>query len=156
MSMTHLSAATKRFGLALVVVLAGCGTKNAATSNARAIAVVQGTVTAGPTCPVERVGYPCPPRPVLATIRASVGSRVVASTRSAPDGSYRLELPMGTSTITAAPGSAFPRCNPRQVNVVSGDAIEVDISCDTGIRATGRPDRAARHSNAVPERAMRP
>src|SRR5262249_27004209 len=137
-------------------VVAGCAGTSAAQSNATLDGVVQGTVTAGPTCPVEGVGYPCPPRPVVATVRATVGSRAVASTRSARDGSYRLELAIGTYIMTASADSAFPRCNPKQVNVVSNVTLEVEIFCDTGIRATGRPDRAARRSNAVPARPIHP
>jgi hypothetical protein len=98
------------------------------------MAVVSGTVTAAPTCPVERVGHPCPARDVVATVRAAVGTRVVASTTSKADGTYRLKLPTGMYTISAATVAAFPRCNPKPVKVVAPAPIEASIVCDTGIR----------------------
>jgi hypothetical protein len=95
---------------------------------------VHGTVLAGPTCPVERAGQRCPPRPVVATIQATYGGRVVASTRSATDGSYRLAVPAGSLTMTAVTPPTFPRCGSRTVVVAVGTDVEIDLTCDTGIR----------------------
>jgi hypothetical protein len=118
---------------AVAFVLAACGGTGVGRSTRR-VGTVHGTVSAGPTCPVERVGKPCPPRPVVATIQASARDRVVASTPSAADGSYRLELPTGAYTISAVTSTPFPRCSPREVNIIAAKTIEVDLSCDTGIR----------------------
>lgn len=93
-------------GLGLLAVgsllLAECGTStDPSTRGGPATGVVIGRVTAGPTCPVERVGHACPPRPVVAEVQASAAGRIVASTHSGADGSYRLELPGGTYTVVA-------------------------------------------------------
>jgi hypothetical protein len=135
MNVTHMIVVTKRALLAGAVgfVLAACGGSEMGGST-RPVGTVHGRISAGPTCPVERVGQPCPPRPVLAAIQATEGSRVVASTRSATDGSYRLELPIGSYTISAATSTTFPRCIPRQVNVTGATDTEIDLMCDTGIR----------------------
>lgn len=96
---------------------------------------VRGRVTAGPTCPVERAGQPCPPDPVNAVVTASDGSgAIVGTTHTLPDGRYALGLKPGRYTITADPGHAFPRCPPSQVTVPAAVPVEVDIICDTGIR----------------------
>ena len=134
MDMTRIRAIALRAALVVALVLSGCGGTNAHGSNPRSVAIVSGTVTAGPTCPVERAGHPCPPRPVIATIRAILATRVAASTRSAVDGTYRFELSTGTYTITATSASAFPRCLPKQINVIAPAPAEINISCDTGIR----------------------
>lgn len=94
-----------------------------------------GTVTAGPTCPVERAGQPCPPRPVSARIDAhAADGRVAASTQSGADGSYRIGLPPGNYTLVVVTGSTYPRCPDTPVTVAPGAATRADISCDTGIR----------------------
>jgi hypothetical protein len=135
MDVKNLAAATKLAFLAGAVglVLVACGGAAVDTS-ARSAGTVHGNVVAGPTCPVERVDRPCPPRPVLAIIQATEGTRVVASTRSATDGSYRLALPVGSFTIRAVTPTPFPRCGSQAVDVARGTDLDVGLTCDTGIR----------------------
>jgi hypothetical protein len=95
---------------------------------------VAGRVTAGPTCPVERVGHPCPPHLVLAKVEVRTGRAVVASTHSGSDGTYRLEVAAGTYTLVVVPNGVFPRCAPRTVSVAAGGTVRANIICDTGIR----------------------
>jgi hypothetical protein len=126
-------------GLGLLAVgsllLAECGTStDPSTRGGPATGVVIGRVTAGPTCPVERVGHACPPRPVVAEVQASAAGRIVASTHSGADGSYRLELPGGTYTVVAVTQNALPRCVPGTVTVKTAHTTSGDITCDTGIR----------------------
>lgn len=92
-----------------------------------------GLVTAGPTCPVERPGQPCPPAPVSATVTATTSGRQVASTTSDSQGRYTLPLPPGTYTLDATTGSTYPHCTPVTVTITSS-ATRADITCDTGIR----------------------
>jgi len=121
-------------GLAPVglVLLGACG--RPAPSSAGGSGVLSDKVTAGTTCPVEQVGHPCSPRLVVADVQARAGTRVVASTRSGVDGSYRLAVPAGTYTVVAVTGSMFPRCAPVSVVVSVGHTTHTDITCDTGIR----------------------
>ncbi len=118
----------------IAVALASCGGSAAQQPAGVRSAVIEGRVTAGPTCPVEQFNRPCPPRPVVTNVEARVGTRVVVSTRSAADGSYRLEVPAGTYTVATSPQSMLPRCPPRDVHVGRGATVDLDIDCDTGIR----------------------
>jgi hypothetical protein len=95
---------------------------------------VYGVVAAGPTCPVERVDQPCPPRPVSAEVEARTrGGRLVAKTASANTGRYDLALAPGGYILTVVT-SGLPRCPPAMIIVKLGAATHADITCDTGIR----------------------
>jgi len=59
---------------------------------------------------------------------------VIASTRSRSDGTYRLDVPAGTYTLVVVPDGVFPRCTPRPVHVIAGDAVQANVTCETGIR----------------------
>jgi hypothetical protein len=94
-----------------------------------------GYVTAGPTCPVEKQGQPCPPRPVSAAIDAhNESGATVASTTSDSYGRYALALLSGSYTLVVIAPSGWPRCPNTSVTVLSGSAVRADVSCDTGIR----------------------
>jgi hypothetical protein len=116
------------------LALAGCGTRGPSPAHGPATGVVTGRVTAGPTCPVERIDHPCPPTPVVAEVQARAGGRLVGSTRSAADGTYRLDLLDATYTVVAVAQNPFPRCTTRTVTVTGLRTVNGDISCDTGIR----------------------
>jgi hypothetical protein len=94
-----------------------------------------GYVTAGPTCPVEKQGQPCPPRPFSGAIDAhNESGATVASTRSDSSGRYALDLSAGSYILVVVSYSGWPRCPTASVAVKSGSASRADISCDTGIR----------------------
>ena len=96
---------------------------------------VYGYVTAGPTCPVERPGQPCPPRPLVVTLQARDPSgRQVGAATSDAAGRYLIALPPGRYTLTAAGSSPLPRCPPTMVTIDADTATRADINCDTGIR----------------------
>ena len=117
---------------AFLIALTACGADAAATPRS---GTVTGRVAAGPTCPVERAGHPCPPRPVPATVQARTRAGSVAgSTHTDSNGHYTLRLRAGTFTLVAVTGKTFPRCAPRQVTVKANAVTTAPISCDTGIR----------------------
>ena len=122
--------------MVVLFALAACGGSTSGTSPTTrpTLGVVTGRVTAGPTCPVERVGHPCPPRPLVSDVQARAGARVVASARSGADGTYRLELPSESYTLVAVTPNLLPRCTPLTVTVIRGQTTSADITCDTGIR----------------------
>ena len=96
---------------------------------------IYGIVTAGPTCPVERVGQPCPPRPVGGEVEVrNVRGQTVASTHTDSLGRYSLSLKPGRYALAVLIGSVFPRCPSKAVAVTSAVLLRADISCDTGIR----------------------
>jgi len=120
-----------------LLVAAICGPAAAAIGSPPAPAHVTGWVRAGPTCPVERPGRPCLPRPVAATkvqVR-SLSGRVVATTRTKADGYYSVQLLPGRYVLVVETVGMFPRCPhvrvlvPPQVRV-----MRADVNCDTGIR----------------------
>ena len=96
---------------------------------------VYGIVTAGPTCPVERVGQPCPPRPVAAEVDVrNAAGNTVASTHTDSAGRYAVSVSPGSYELLVITGTMFPRCPSSSVTVTSGSPVRTDISCDTGIR----------------------
>ena len=111
------------------VVLAGCAS-NAGTPSGG----IEGTVTAGPTCPVEIQGSPCPPQVWTGTVRASAADGSVHETETDDGGHYRLALEPGAYTvvpIVEAPGP--PAVKP--VSVTVGESMQtLDLQVDTGIR----------------------
>jgi hypothetical protein len=94
-----------------------------------------GYLTAGPTCPVEQAGHPCPPDPVSAELDARDAAGItVGTTRSDSSGRYALSLRPGSYTLVVVTGSGGPRCPNTAVTVASGQPTRADIACDTGIR----------------------
>ena len=97
---------------------------------------VFGTVTAGPTCPVERVGHPCPPAPVHGTVVAdNSGGARISGAQTDSHGRYTLRLSRGSYTfLVVTAGGPFPICPKKTVTVGRGVSQRIDIRCDTGIR----------------------
>lgn len=96
---------------------------------------MHGTVHAGPTCPVQREDAPCPDQPVETTLRLLRGDgSVAATTRSQPDGSFRIAAVPGRYRLVADAPPGPGGCAPADVTVEWGRFTPVDVACDTGIR----------------------
>ena len=101
---------------------------------------VRGRVLLGPTCPVERIPRDpgCAERPYATTIQVIVvgspQSAPYATVKSDADGRYSIVLPPGTYALQPMGGQTLPRCETKEVTIVSGAILEEDLSCDTGIR----------------------
>lgn len=95
-----------------------------------------GTVTASPTCPVERPDQPCPPRPVAgAHVQVfDQAERLVTSADTDGEGRFSLTLAPGRYVLTTGSGAVLPSCPPLTVDVPAAGAAQADIICDTGIR----------------------
>ncbi|HUY05958.1 MAG TPA: carboxypeptidase-like regulatory domain-containing protein [Acidimicrobiales bacterium] len=94
-----------------------------------------GVVMAGPTCPVERIGHPCPPRPVVGAVDVrNIAGGTVATTHTDGAGRYFVSVSPGSYSLVVVTGSAFPRCPSEGVTVTSGSPQRIDVTCDTGIR----------------------
>ncbi len=96
---------------------------------------------AGPTCPVETEPPDpnCAPRPVAdAQIRlthADGGDAVVAEGATNADGRLILTVPAGDYLVTAAAVEGLMGVpEPVAVTVLAGEATEVPLGYDTGIR----------------------
>jgi hypothetical protein len=127
--------------VALVCLLgAGCGSSSslsgASTTVPDAGVRVFGIVQAGPTCPVERKGHPCSPRPLGAVrIEARTTSgEVVVTARTRSNGSYVLAVTPGIYVLAVETKNTFPRCPQKRINVRPRSPNKADINCDTGIR----------------------
>jgi hypothetical protein len=115
---------------ALMVVLIACG-RTSAPGNASGIF---GTVTAGPTCPVEQVGSPCPPAPWVGTVRATDDSGHGTETRTDDGGNFTLTLEPGSYEVVAVTDGGPPTGQPVTIDVQAGQPIRVNLTVDTGIR----------------------
>ena len=114
------------------LALSACGTQPAKAGTG-----LQGTVTIGPTCPVQRVGGPACVAPLAATIsvRNTTGQELTRF-RSGSDGTFKMDLAPGTYTlvgISSGP-AGLPRPIPVTVTVVDGQYSQVNVTFDSGIR----------------------
>ncbi|MGH7777489.1 MAG: carboxypeptidase-like regulatory domain-containing protein [Candidatus Dormibacterales bacterium] len=120
-------------GLALVA-LAACGSVSGG-SPPRARGLVTGHLYSWPTCPVESLASPCPPRPVPNTrieFRPEKGGGVVVTTTDGLGG-YRVRLAPGT--YLASVELARPMLGGRKVFRVSAtEHVVEDLTVDSGIR----------------------
>jgi hypothetical protein len=124
-----MSASSLVAVLALAVVLSGCS----GASGPRG--TVTGSVTVGPTCPVERnpPDPNCADRPLATKFEARQGTSVVASFSSDSAGRFSVPLPPGDYVLADA-DQRLPTCPDTAVHVVADATVDVDISCDSGIR----------------------
>jgi hypothetical protein len=122
----------KRFALVLVAVaVASCGGAGAGDG----MSGIRGQVLAGPQCPVETQGSPCPPVPYEGTVVATDVESGADHTVDT-DAQGRLELPLepGTYAGSILSQSTPPSAQPQTVTVESGSFREIVVSVDTGIR----------------------
>jgi hypothetical protein len=117
----------------LVLVADGCG-QSAGTTHSGSLIV---RVTAGPTCPVERVADPaCAPRPVKDARLSLDGPSELSLTTDATGTARAAEMLVGAYRLVAQPvrGLRGPLGPPRTIVISQGRATHVAISYDTGIR----------------------
>lgn len=96
---------------------------------------IEGVVTIGPTCPVQRIDSPCPDRPYAAEIIVLDGARKrVAGVASGADGRFRILLPPGVYTLSPQHKNALSNAPEQLVTVVAGRITSVQIVFDSGIR----------------------
>ncbi|HZC71266.1 MAG TPA: carboxypeptidase regulatory-like domain-containing protein [Jatrophihabitans sp.] len=117
--------------LALVLAVSACGSAGTA---AHADATVAGRVLSAPSCPVERAGHPCPPRPVVGgSVVALQARHIVASTRSGAGGRFQLSVDAGRYVIRAT-NTGLASTAQKTVDVAAGATIRVRLVVDSGIR----------------------
>jgi hypothetical protein len=122
--------------LALTVALAACG---GAASITAASGTITGDVEAGPTCPVEQVENPCPPKPVTNREVKILSKRgqIVATTTTDAQGHFSVAVAPGDYVVAVAIVSGqvgMRQSSPGDVSVASGQPSYIKIELDTGIR----------------------
>jgi hypothetical protein len=116
--------------LLVATALASCAARPAAPSGG-----VEGTVTSGPTCPVERAESPCPPLAWTGTVRAMAVDGATYEATTDASGAYRLSLPDGAYVVTPVlEGAGPPTAASVAVTVSGGEMRTLDLQVDSGIR----------------------
>lgn len=127
--MSKLRVLRRNIVAAAVAVLAGV-----ACSGAPADAVITGVVTRGPMCPVVQEGQSCPDMPTSGTVRlVDTSGDEAARTEADDEGRFELAVPAGTYRLEADVEEAMS-CSPIDLSIAANQSLEVDITCDTGIR----------------------
>jgi carboxypeptidase family protein len=120
--------------LAVLLVLAAvaCGDDAAGDGTSG----IRGRALAGPQCPVEIAGTPCPDEPWQGTVVAidtQTGDRHTAE--SDASGRFELALDPGTYELSIeVQDGGPPFAKPQTVTVEPGAFADVTLSVDTGIR----------------------
>jgi hypothetical protein len=93
-------------------------------------------VVAGPQCPVEQIGSPCPDQPFAGTVRATtLDGSIVAEVETDREGRFRIPLDPGTYVLDVVlVGGGPPTATPYPVRVDQGRFTTVTLNVDTGIR----------------------
>ncbi len=121
--------------LLLALLLVGCARGDQPGSGP--LGTIRGTVLLSPTCPVEQVSSPCPPRPLPGVpVRVvDANGHVQASAVSDDDGRFEIEVGPGSYTLAATiEKDAARSVMPTPVEVVSGEVVRADVLVDSGIR----------------------
>jgi len=102
--------------------------------------IIEGKVSIGPICPVERPGMPCQASPEAYLSReialySKDGKKLLQTIHFNQDGTYRFVVAAGTYILTAPKvGIDNSKDLPKLVSVKPGETVEFDFSIDTGIR----------------------
>ena len=127
--------------VAVVVLAIGIGayySANTLTPSPAGKGTLEGQVSIGPICPVERPDNPCKPSPEAYAARkmiVSKGGAKVATVDIDSNGHYSVQLDAGTYTIDINRiGIDRSPELPKQIQIKTGETIKLDISIDTGIR----------------------
>jgi hypothetical protein len=122
----------KRFALVLVAVaVVSCGGNGSGDGTSG----IRGQALAGPQCPVEIQGSPCPPVPYEGTVVATdVESGAEYTIDTDAHGRFELPLEPGTYEVSIVTDTSPPSAKPQSVTVGPGSFAEIIVSVDTGIR----------------------
>lgn len=116
------------------LLLAACGTDQTSRTG---LGTIRGRVLLAPTCPVEQVSSPCPPRPlsdVVVRVEDANG-KLLAATTSDDGGRFEIEVRSGSFLLTAAIEEDPARSViPTRVRVVAGTVSHANVLVDSGIR----------------------
>jgi len=130
---TRIRTSLRLASVLLVGLVAACGPSGGSGGDSGATAALAGSVVAGPACPVEQAGTPCPPNPVPSALVLDE-STVVAQTRTGADGRFHLLAPPGRFMVPVASEIGLPSEVMKSVRLRTGDTTTVEMMLDSGIR----------------------
>jgi hypothetical protein len=116
---------------AVALALGACGAAGSGDGSSG----IRGRALAGPQCPVEIEGSPCPDRPFEGTIVArSVKTEDEFTIETDADGRFELALAPGAYEVSIESESQPPFAKPQTVQVEAGSFTTITVAVDTGIR----------------------
>lgn len=125
----------------VLLLLTACNTPNQNSNQQNGTTAksgIEGTVTLGPTCPVQRLNDPnCDDRPYQGVIHVSgTNKNQVAKFQADINGKFKLELEPGNYALEpqTPTDNILPRASNQDVTVVTGVFTTVNIQYDSGIR----------------------
>jgi len=120
--------------LALTLALGSCaGPGEPAAESAGS--GIRGRVVILPTCPVETVASPCPPKPVATTVGVESEGGGLRRVETETDGTFRVGLPPGRYIVSAQPPpGTFLVPVPQFVTVEAGGYRRVTVVLDSRLR----------------------
>jgi len=104
---------------------------------------LEGTISIGPICPVEKIPPDPACMPTAETYKAYPvnvytlnGKVIIARLNPSLDGSFSTELPPGNYQVVLETANKYPGGSnlPAEVSIVSQEKTMLSISIDTGIR----------------------
>jgi hypothetical protein len=97
---------------------------------------IRGSVTLGPSCPVETVTSPCPDAPFRGDVRATASDGTTTTVTTDARGRFAMDLREGTYVVIAVTpsGSGPPTPVPQTVQVDAGAYTRITLEVDSGIR----------------------
>jgi hypothetical protein len=118
--------------LPLSILVTACGSSGSTGSET---GTLTGTVLSAPSCPVERAGSPCPPRPVPGPdVTVLRGSAAAAHVRGDASGHFSVRVNAGNYTVVARAVGGIGSSASAAVTVVAGQTATVTLTVDSGIR----------------------
>ena len=117
--------------LVLGAIALACGGDDAGAPTAG----IRGQALAGPQCPVEVAGSPCPDLPWEGTVVATnVATDETFTATTDAEGRFELPLAPGTYDVSILVETSPPFATPQEVTVDAGSFSEIVVAVDTGIR----------------------
>lgn len=98
---------------------------------------INGKAMLGPTCPVMRIPPDpgCSDKPYQGKLELTNTSGIfVSQFLTDANGNFTLNALPGTYTINSPRETMLPRCTSQAFQVISGEKVDISVSCDTGIR----------------------
>lgn len=126
------------FALALMLVACNATEQSTVQQNGLIKSGIEGTVTIGPTCPVQRLDDPnCDDLAYPAVIHVNTTNGIwVTQFKADAQGNFKIELEPGKYTLEPQTPleKLFPRPANQDVTVVAGAFTVVRIQYDSGLR----------------------